>query len=85
MEKMEEVFSKPWLEREHISYYLQCSCFRRERDRKHVSEEIGRRLSTVSFVNAIYSESHEDGKDECVTDSKDECVMDRKISTTTIV
>ena len=27
LEKIEELFSKPWLERVNIFYYLRCSCF----------------------------------------------------------
>ncbi len=27
MEKVEEVFSKPWSERTNVLYYLRCACF----------------------------------------------------------
>lgn len=27
LEKIEELFSKPWLERTNVVYYLRCACF----------------------------------------------------------
>jgi hypothetical protein len=27
LEKIEEIFSKPWLERANVFYYLRCACF----------------------------------------------------------
>lgn len=40
MEAVEELFSKPWLERTNVLYYLRCACFVELLSRREGYEEL---------------------------------------------
>jgi hypothetical protein len=54
LEKIEEIFSKPWKERTNVAYYLRCACIpelllrKKGKKEKTMQLQATRKLSTAS-------------------------------------